>query len=119
LASKAPVKDVIHGCDPHHHIIWSMKRFRRKSGDTVGRLIERMRAIVEVHGSSETIAAAGCAIPRRLKSAAFALSADLVLSYGRIDSAEKRFLNALADQSGLAPETRAGLHDAMLMKNSV
>ena len=29
-----------------HHIIWSMRRFRRRSGSSVGRRIERMRALV-------------------------------------------------------------------------
>jgi hypothetical protein len=41
-----------------HHIIWSMKRFRRKSGESVGRLIERMRTSVETHGSAATTIAA-------------------------------------------------------------
>lgn len=29
-----------------HHIIWSMRRFRRKRGETVERGIERMRALI-------------------------------------------------------------------------
>ena len=30
-----------------HHLIWSTKRFRRKSGETVGRLIDRMKRLLE------------------------------------------------------------------------
>ena len=32
-----------------HHLIWSTRRFRRKSGETVGRLIERMKRLLEEH----------------------------------------------------------------------
>ena len=34
-----------------HHIIWSMKRFRRKSGDCVNRIIEAMRSLIETEGA--------------------------------------------------------------------
>jgi uncharacterized membrane protein YebE (DUF533 family) len=101
-----------------HHIVWSMKRFRRKSGETVGRLIERMRAIVVASGSPATIAAATRVIPARLRPAAFALSADLVLADGRMDGAERRFLDALADQLGLDGKVRDALRAAILEKNS-
>jgi hypothetical protein len=32
-----------------HHLIWSTRRFRRKSGETVGRLIDRMKRFLEQH----------------------------------------------------------------------
>ena len=101
-----------------HHIIWSMKRFRRKSGETVGRLIEKMRVFVGSHGSAATIDAACRVIPRQLRPAAFALSADLVLADGRIEPAEQRFLVAVADRLGLTTAARNRLRDAMLVKNS-
>jgi hypothetical protein len=33
-----------------HHIIWSMRRFRRRSGDRVNRLIETVRSRMEKEG---------------------------------------------------------------------
>ena len=101
-----------------HHIIWSTKRFRDRSGQVVNRLIQRMREIVEAHGSPAVIAAASRVIPARMKPAAFALAADLVLADGRMDRAERRFLDTLADRLGLSAATRDGLRDAMLVKNS-
>lgn len=101
-----------------HHIIWSMKRFRRKSGETVGRLIEKMRVYVGLHGSAATIDAACRVIPDELGPAAFALSADLVLADGRLEPAEQRFLVALANRLGLTTTARNRLRDAMLVKNS-
>lgn len=102
-----------------HHIIWSMKRFRRKSGETVGRLIDDMRVLVEKHGAGSVIAAAAGAIPGRQRSAAFALASDLILADGRIEPAERRFLRRLGSDLGLDPDVCERLLDAMLVKNSV
>ena len=101
-----------------HHIIWSMKRFRRKSGDRVGRLIDAMRTVIEAHGALPVIAAAARVIPARLRPAAFALSADLVLADGTIEPAERRFLERLGADLALGPGTAAPLLGAMLVKNS-
>lgn len=101
-----------------HHIIWSMKRFRRKSGDRVNRIIETMRSLIETEGALSVIAAATQVIPDRLRAAAFAVSADLVLADGKIEPAERRFLNRLAKDLRLERRTREGLVRAMLVKNA-
>jgi tellurite resistance protein len=101
-----------------HHIIWSMKRFRRKSGDTVGRLIENTKGLVEQHGATAIIEAASRAIPTRFRSAAFALSTDLVLADGKIEPAERQFLHRLAESLGLDRMRRDVVLNAMLIKNS-
>jgi hypothetical protein len=62
-----------------HHIIWSMRRFRRKPGEAVERKIEQMRALIEEHGAPEVIAAAARALPARMSASAYAVAADLVL----------------------------------------
>src|SRR4051812_48230431 len=69
-----------------HHLIWSTKRFRRKSGETVGRLIDRMKRLLEDHESVIVMEAAARAIPARLKPAAYAVVADLLLADGKIDA---------------------------------
>jgi uncharacterized tellurite resistance protein B-like protein len=101
-----------------HHIIWSMKRYRHKSGETVDRLIDVMRRVVETRGASATVDIAARALPSRLRPAAFALSADLVLADGKIERAERRFLGQLAEAFGLDPQSRDRLIEAMLIKNS-
>jgi tellurite resistance protein len=102
-----------------HHIIWSMKRYRRKSGEHVGRLVDAMRTMVGVQGSLPVIAAAARAIPVRLRPAAFAVSADLVLADGKMEPAERRFLDRLASDLELERPATAGILTAMLVKNSV
>jgi tellurite resistance protein len=71
-----------------HNIIWSMRRFRHRSGETVGRKIERMRTLVEKCGTVSTIEAAARQIPSRLRPAAFAVATDLVLVDGRMERLE-------------------------------
>lgn len=100
-----------------HHLIWSMKRFRRKSGETVGRGIERMRRFVSEHGSAAVIAAAARAIPARLRLPAFALTADLLLADGTIEATERRFLNRLTADLRLGTSEARRIVDAMLVKN--
>jgi len=101
-----------------HNIIWSMRRFRHRSGDTVGRKIERMRTMVEKHGASPVIEAAARQIPKRLRSAAFAVAADLVLVDGRMERLEGRFLRQLAADLGLNRQTAKSILDVIRLKNS-
>jgi tellurite resistance protein len=101
-----------------HHIIWSMKRFRRKSGDRVNRTIEKMRSLIESEGASSVIAAATRVIPEDLREAALAVSADLVLADGTIEPAERRFLSTLASHLAVHPRARDRLIQAMLVKNA-
>jgi tellurite resistance protein len=101
-----------------HHLIWSMRRFRRKSGDTVGRGIERMRMLVEQHGALPVLDAGARSIPSRLRPAAFALAADLVLADGKIEPSERRFLDRLAADLRLDRKTAGQIRDVMLVKNS-
>jgi len=100
-----------------HHLIWSMRRFRRKSGEDVGRTIEHMRQFVSEHGAGAVLASAGHVIPARLRPSAFALTADLLLSDGTIEPAERRFLNRLAADLRLDMDAARSLVDAMLVKN--
>ena len=100
-----------------HNIIWSMRRFRHRSGDTVGRKIERMRTLVEKHGASPVIEAAARQIPTRLRAAAFAVAADLVLVDGRMERLEGRFLRQLAVDLGLERPTAKSILDVMRLKN--
>lgn len=101
-----------------HNIIWSMRRFRHRSGDTVGRKIERMRTMVEEHGASPVIEVAARHIPKRLRGAAFAVAADLVLVDGRMERLEGRFLRQLAAGLGLERHTAKSILDVMRLKNS-
>jgi len=101
-----------------HHLIWSMRRFRRKSGETVGRGIERMRTLVERYGALPVLEAGARSIPSRMRPAAFAVAVDLVLADGRIDPSERRFLDRLAADLRLDETTARRIRDVMLVKNS-
>jgi tellurite resistance protein len=100
------------------HIIWSTRRFRYRSGEAVGRRVERMRSLIGERGAAAVIEAAARAVPRRLRPTAFAVAADLVLVDGRMDRSEKRFLGTLAADLGLGPEITGKILDVIRLKNS-
>jgi tellurite resistance protein len=100
-----------------HHLIWSTNRFRRKSGETVGRLIDRMKRLLEEQERSAVMEAAARAIPAKLRPSAFAIVADLLLADGRIDRRERKFLERLAASFNIRARAANELIDAMLVKN--
>lgn len=100
-----------------HHLIWSTRRFRRKSGETVGRLIARMKRLVEEQDPAVAIERLARAIPARLRPSTFAVVADLLLADGKIDGRERRFLERLASSFKIPTRRAADIVDAMLVKN--
>lgn len=100
-----------------HNTIWSMRRFRHRSGEAVGRRIERMRTLVEDHGAASVIEAAARQIPARLRQTAFAVAADLVLVDGRMERREGRFLRTLAADLGLDRQAARTILDVIRLKN--
>lgn len=100
-----------------HHLIWSTRRFRRKSGETVGSLIEDMRALVEDSDPHVVVERAARAIPARLRPPAFALLADLLLADGTLEPRERRFLRDLGAALKLHPEQAARIVEVVVLKN--
>lgn len=101
-----------------HNIIWSMKRFRRKSGESVGRLIADARARIETHRPVPVIAAAARAIPRRLRLPVFAVCADLLLVDGKLEAVEGRFLTRLGKDLAVDTTMLDAILEVMRIKNS-
>ena len=100
-----------------HHLIWSTRRFRRKSGETVGRLIDRMKRLLEEQDRSAVMEAAARAIPAKLRPSAFAIVADLLLADGKIDARERKFLQRLAIDFNIRARLASQVMAAMLVKN--
>jgi tellurite resistance protein len=102
-----------------HHLIWSTKMFRRKPGQTVDRLIDGSRTLIERHGPAAVIATVARAIPAGVRAPVFAIAADLVLADGKIEPSERRFLDALGRELALDRRVSTQLITALLVKNSV
>jgi len=100
-----------------HHLIWSTKRFRRKSGETVARLIDRMKRLLEQQEASAVMEAAARAIPAKLRPSAFAIVADLLLADGKIDAQERKFLRRLAVNFNIRARVASQVIEALLVKN--
>jgi uncharacterized tellurite resistance protein B-like protein len=98
------------------HIVQSMRRYRRR-GAVAGRLIAKMKELVEAHGALAVVAAACRAIPKPSQSAAFAVVADLVLVDGRIEPAERDFLYGVAADLELDRRRVAAMIELLRIKN--
>ena len=102
-----------------HHLIWSTRRFRRKSGEAVGRLIDRMKRLLEEKDATAVMEIAAKAIPGRLRPSAFAIVVDLLLADGRIDAQERRFLQRLALDLRIGSRKATETIDVLLVKNQL
>lgn len=100
-----------------HNLIWSTRRFRRRDGDRLGRLIDRMRTIVEDEEPEVVIAKSARAISARLRPAAFALVTDLLLVDGTMDRKERRFLERLGQSLRLDAGRVARIIEVIRLKN--
>ncbi|HKT81367.1 MAG TPA: TerB family tellurite resistance protein [Vicinamibacterales bacterium] len=100
-----------------HHLIWSTRRFRRKSGETVGRLIDSAKRLVEQANDAGVMERAARVVPAKLRASAFAVVADLLLADGKIDARERTFLRQLAANFRMNIRTATNIVDALLVKN--
>jgi tellurite resistance protein len=79
-----------------HHIIWFMRRFRRRSGEMLDRLFETVRARIEQEGMSAILRQASKIIPPRLRPPLFAVAVDLMLADNTLEREERQFVTRLA-----------------------
>lgn len=89
-----------------YHLIWFMRRFRRKSGEAVDRLLLGVKERFDRDGEAAVLAAASRVLPAALRASAFATAVDLMLADGRIEPGERAFLRGLATTLKL-PAARA------------
>jgi tellurite resistance protein len=102
-----------------HHLIWSTRRFRRRSGEAVGELIGDMRRLAEATDGRELVERAARVIPAARRPAAFALVVDLLLADGKLGPLERRFLGDVAATLALSPAKARQIVDVMLIKNQL
>ena len=99
------------------HILWFMRRFRRKSGETVSRLIETVRDRIEADGMSKVLQQAVRAIPARLRPSTFAVAVDLMLADTKLEREEQQFVTRLATDLKIRATLADDILRVMLIKN--
>lgn len=100
-----------------HHLIWSMRRFRRRSGEAVNRLIATVRDRIASEGMATVLHAAARTIPARLRPAVFAVAVDLMLADAALQREERQFVERLAADLKVRPSLAADILRVMLIKN--
>ena len=101
-----------------HDITWSMRRFRRKSGETIGRMIGKIRERIERDEAAAVIQEASKLIPAALRPSVLAVAADLVLADGRLQRQERQFLGELARQLKIPPALSLQILKIIAIKNA-
>lgn len=102
-----------------HHVTWSMRRFRRRSGETVGRLIGRVRERIVAEGPSVIVQQAARVVPASMRPSVLAVAADLVLVDGGLQRQERQFLSELARQLKIAPALALQILRIVAIKNAL
>lgn len=83
----------------------------------MGRLIDRVKRLLEQQDPPVVIDIAVKTIPGRLRPSAFAIVADLLLADGKIDARERRFLQRLAENFRIPVRSATEVIEVMLIKN--
>jgi uncharacterized tellurite resistance protein B-like protein len=102
-----------------HHIIWSTRRFRRRSGESVDRLVGIVRDRFERDGTEVVLAHVARVVPARLRAPLFAVAVDVMLADTRLERAERAFIRQLADVLRVRAPQAAAIVKVILTKNSV
>lgn len=102
-----------------HHITWSMRRFRRRSGEAVGRLIENVRQRIATDGVGPVVQEAARVLPSAMRAPVLAVAADLVLVDGRLQRQERQFLSELARQLKVPPALSLQILKVISVKNAL
>jgi uncharacterized tellurite resistance protein B-like protein len=102
-----------------HHLIWSMRRFRRQPGEKVDRLIGIVRDRMQRFGPSAVLEDAALTLEARLRLPVFAVAIDLMLADAALERSERAFIKRLAAALDIRPRDADAIVRAMLIKNGV
>jgi tellurite resistance protein len=102
-----------------HHIIWSTRRFRRRSGEAVDRLVGIVKDRFERDGTAAVLSEVARIVPARLRAPLFAVAVDVMLVDTRLERAERAFLRQLAAALRVRPAQAEAIVKVILTKNSV
>lgn len=100
-----------------YHLIWFMRRFRRKSGEAVDRLLLSVKDRLDRDGEAALLAAAARVLPAALRASAFAVAVDLMLADGKIERDERAFIRRLAATLKISTEHADEVVRVMRVKN--
>jgi tellurite resistance protein len=101
------------------NIIWAMRRFRNQPGERIGRLVERVKTLIERHGIADMADAAARSLPPAIRAPVFAVAADVVLVDGRFERQERRYLERLGRALRLTPARTRTIVSTMRLKNGI
>jgi hypothetical protein len=100
-----------------HGSLTSMSLYRRLPLEELQAVVGKVMALIEYYGVAPVVAWAAAALPRDLRTTAFANAADLVLSDSHVKGHERSFLDELQAVLQLDEGTTARIVEVMSAKN--
>ncbi len=94
-----------------------MKLFQGMTEKDLRKGLEKLSTIAQNKGADALIQQAAAAVPQDLKTTAFAVAADLLLSDGVVAQTEKTFLEKLQRALGVPEELAVKVVDVVALKN--
>ncbi|AKE63891.1 hypothetical protein MYAER_1539 [Microcystis aeruginosa NIES-2549] len=94
-----------------------MHLYRSYPREVIGRLFDRLCAILSRQGAQVLLNMAIDSLPHDLYETAFAVTADLILADGEVSSEEENLLNKLYKILEIPEQTAIKIIDVMIIKN--
>jgi hypothetical protein len=107
-----------HEANSIEHIVAGMQLFRDHRGAALHKVFASASQRVKDDGVPWVVEAAAAIIPKELRTTAFALAIDLMLSDGRLTPREERFADDLRTLLSVDPETATRTIDVLRTKNA-
>ena len=107
-----------HEANQIEHVVAAMKLFRGSSYETRQAIFTKAGERIQQNGREDVVRAAAAVIPKELGSTAFAMAVDLMLSDGRLTTAEQRFADELRGILNVDRDEAQKVVDVLTIKNA-
>lgn len=107
-----------HEANQIEHVVSAMKLFRGSSLEARHAMFTAAADRMKAHGTDRVVREAAATIPKELAATVFAEAVDLMLSDGRLTTAEQRFADKLRGLLKVDPEMAVKIVDVLTIKNA-
>ena len=107
-----------HEANSIEHIVSGMQLFRGHRGDGLHKVFATASERIKDHGAPSVVEAAAAIVPKKLRTTAFALAIDLMLSDGRLSPKEEGFADDLRTLLNVDADRARTIIDVLRTKNA-
>jgi hypothetical protein len=108
----------IHEANSIEHMVGGMQLFRGHRGYGLQKVFAAASDRIKEHGAARMVPAAAAVVPKQLRTTAFSLAIDLMLSDGRLSPKEQGFADDLRRLLHVDPDEATKIIDVLQTKNA-